>query len=155
MNTARHNRETLPATHELADPAGKTKLQLRSWKALARGTWLPAENLLPGETPKAYARPRRPEVGMGCTIQIGSDYYAGTVVSVSRSLHRVEIQRDRSRRTRATAGQREDQQHLHEVDPNGPIETATYRVNLDRWLIKGTGQYVTFGVRHAYTDPSF
>lgn len=97
-----------------------------------------------------------PEIGMGGTVQIGSDRYAVTIIAVSRSKREVVIQRDMYRWLKGTPGS-EDQEY--EFAPNPQGETKTYTRRQDGYFYqKGQprrGPYLTIGERDAYRDPSF
>ena len=102
-----------------------------------------------------YARPRDPEVGMGVTIHVVSDKYAGTIEKVSPSLVKVWIRIDKPRPTKAHDFYGK-QSYLYVPDPEGEVKVATRRPS-GVWKIqgaKGYGQCV-FGVREFYSDQTF
>ena len=95
-----------------------------------------------------------PEVGMGCTMGIGSDSYAGTIIEVSRTGHRVVVQCDKATRT-DNNGMSGSQEYQYEPNPNGRTEVFTRRRN-GRYLARGTTyHYLALGYRRQYQDPSF
>lgn len=95
-----------------------------------------------------------PEVGMGCTMGIGSDSYAGTIIEVSRTGHRVVVQQDKATRT-DNNGMSESQEYSYERNPNGKKDVFTRRRN-GRYLGVGTTYfYLGLGYRRQYQDPSF
>jgi hypothetical protein len=98
----------------------------------------------------------KPEVGVGATIHVGSDRYAGTIVRVSESGKTFWIQYDKSIRTDRN-GQSESQSYKHEPNPNGEIKRVSRRKD-GGWGITISDNYykpVTVGTRSAYRDPSF
>jgi hypothetical protein len=96
-----------------------------------------------------------PVVGLGVTVQIGSDRYAGTIVKVSPSGHKFEFQRDRAKPTK-NSNYYGTQRHIFVPDESAEIEVATRRKD-GRYRLKGCDNYGTVyvGKRDAYTDPHF
>jgi len=94
-----------------------------------------------------------PVRGDGATWGVGSDRYAGTVIGVSASGHRVLVQADVAR---VVSGGEHDgsARYKYERNENGRILIFTRRKNgvyrMQGW--KTTGG-VSFGVRCAYRDP--
>ncbi len=73
--------------------------------------------------------PPDPIVGMGATMQVGSDQYAVTIIGVTPSGKTIKLQHDRVRLTKESRrGLSKDrgahQQHLFTSDPNGEVVTA-------------------------------
>ena len=127
---------------------------LRNWRVLGEDdawTTLPSGRY---ESARVYARPRDPEVGMGATVYVGTDRWAGTIVKVSPSLKRVQIQLDKVWRTRNWT--QENQQYLYALDPDGDVKAATYRPE-GLWRIQGVRTWgaCVFGRRDYYQDPEF
>lgn len=87
------------------------------------------------------------EVGMGATVQIGSDSWAATVIEVNRSRRVIKVQTDRKRG-----------RGIYVPDPHGTIYTVTLRQNgqyrVQGWKRGQTG-LVNFGKRRTELDPSF
>ena len=98
-----------------------------------------------------------PIVGMGATVDVGSDSYPATIVQTSRSFRRITVQRDRFWRTDITAP-RDDQSYFHAPDPNGEVETYSLRGN-GRYVVVGhhasSGKRLRVGVRDVFIDPQF
>ena len=105
-----------------------------------------------------HQRRLKPVVGMGATMQIGSDSYAYTITAVSPSGHRITMQRDRTVPTKASKpiGYVASGPHMYTADPEGTIEIATRRQD-GRYRLKGAAYYgaVTLGIRHHSLDPHF
>lgn len=149
---------TLPPTHEPAtdeETARVSDLQAPHWIVVGRaGYWYPLCNARDGDF-LAAAKPRRPAVGLGVTVQVGSDEYAGTIIEVSPSGHRFVIQYDDSRALKGHGMYSGDQRHLHVLNEAGRTKVATYRAKHGRWMVRGITQWVTIGIRETYLDPSF
>lgn len=95
-----------------------------------------------------------PVVGMGVTMNIGSDSYPCTVVEVI-SEKRCVVQQDRQKRTDSN-GLSEDQSYL--FIPNPEAEKVTIYLNkYGNWKRFGGSKsyYYSLGKRRAYSDPSF
>ncbi len=94
----------------------------------------------------------KPEVGMGCTIGIGSDSYAATVISISPSGHQLTVQHDKATRT-DNNGMSGSQVYEYERDPNGSTMKFTLRKN---GRYQGAGRnycyYLVLGKRKAHID---
>jgi len=93
-----------------------------------------------------------PTVGMGATLQIGSDSYPYTIVKISRSGHCITASRDHYRRTDGN-GQSELQTYEYTSDPNGVTDTF-YRCKDGRYR-QNARHLLYIGARRAYRDPSF
>jgi hypothetical protein len=94
-----------------------------------------------------------PEVGMGATIQIGSDSIPATIIQVTSNCKRVVVQEDLATRTDKN-GMSESQQYTYQSDPKGTIYIATLRKD-GRYRITGGKLPVTLGIRRKYYDYSF
>jgi hypothetical protein len=118
------------------------------------GFWAPAENFSKGKPyPHPVARPRTPEVGLACTISVGSDSYPGTIIEVSPSKHQIKIQRDRCTATKDSDFY-SNQNYVFQIDPNGEVILATRRKN-GLYAVAGQRSFIFIGERRAYMDPSF
>lgn len=88
-------------------------------------------------------------VGDGCTYNVGSDRYAGTVIAVSPSGKTITVQDDIAKRTDKN-GQSEMQTYEYTRNPQGGTQTA-------RWSDKRGGfcnGHSRFGPgRREYRDP--
>lgn len=92
------------------------------------------------------------EPGMGVTFLMWSDRHAGTVINVRGKKRRfIEVQRDKEKMVKGHR-QTESQQYEFERDPEGLIQTVSFRQGA--WRTKG-GTVVYFGHRSAYYDPYF
>jgi hypothetical protein len=94
-----------------------------------------------------------PMIGMGATIQVGSDSYPATVIQVTNNGKRVVVQEDIATRV-DTNGMSESQQYTYEPNPNGTIYIATLRKD-GRWRVTGGKTPVSLGFRRKYYDYSF
>ena len=92
----------------------------------------------------------RPEVGMGCTIQMHSDRHAATIVGVSPSGKTVWVQRDNATRV-DTNGISEIQEYTYSPNPNAAIQC--FRLRNGSW--KSHGLYLLIGIRREYFDYCF
>jgi hypothetical protein len=92
-------------------------------------------------------------IGMGATIQVGSDSYPATVIQVTNNGKRVVVQEDIATRV-DTNGMSESQQYTYEPNPNGTIYIATLRKD-GRWRVTGGKTPVSLGFRRKYYDYSF
>jgi hypothetical protein len=97
-------------------------------------------------------------VGDGCTISVGSDRYAYTVIEVSASGNRAKVQSDTAK---LVGGEimSESQKYEYTPNPNGKV-VEIYRNSRGAWREKGAGRrgsgiFVYLGVRREYRDPSF
>jgi len=97
-----------------------------------------------------------PVVGMPATVGIGSDSYPYTVTEVSASGKSITIQRNTYKA--AADSNYYGQQKYEYGELQGEPEVWTLRTD-GRWRRKGTtkgsGYYLTLGVRRAYSDPHF
>lgn len=93
------------------------------------------------------------EIGMGASIQIGSDSHAATVIDISHNDTRIVLQEDESIRTDKN-GWSESQTYEYKRDPNGELYYATLRAD-NTWRLKGTQSIVRLGSRRRYYDFSF
>lgn len=92
-----------------------------------------------------------PEVGMGATIQVGSDCYPYTVIAVSPSGKTVTIQEDEAQLVSGSIFSKR-QEYEYRSNPNG--RTMTVRRNKHgRWGKRHFPVYI--GRRRYYRDPSF
>lgn len=98
-----------------------------------------------------------PEPGMGVTVQMWSDRYAGTIVSVSPSGKSFQFRRDRAIRRDKNGMSEVGQDYLYEIDPTAKIETARLAKDGTFRLPGGKrhGSIVRLGYRKAYHDYSF
>lgn len=104
----------------------------------------------------------KPTVGMGATVQLGSDCTAYTVIQVSPSGYRLVLQEDRAVPTQLMREEAErwgfggTQQHVFVQDPEGACVVATLRGD-GRYRMTGARGYglVRLGVRERYRDPTF
>jgi len=94
-----------------------------------------------------------PMIGMGATIQVGSDSYPATVIQVTNNGKRVVVQEDNATRTDSN-GMSESQSYTYEPNPNGTIYIATLRKD-GRWRVTGGKTPVSLGFRRKYYDYSF
>jgi hypothetical protein len=92
-------------------------------------------------------------IGMGATIQIGSDRIAATVVQVTYGEKRIVLQEDIATRIDQN-GMSESQQYIYQTDTNGKLWYASKRKD-GRWRISGSSMPVSLGVRDYYYDFSF
>ena len=99
----------------------------------------------------------QPEVGMGGTIQIGSDCYPVTIVDVFPNRKTIIIQNDKSVRT-DNNGMSESQEYTYLRNTMAAKEKFTYRKN-GYWIRKGSsmsqGSPLFIGHRRRYYDFSF
>ncbi len=94
-----------------------------------------------------------PTIGMGATIQVGSDRYPGTVIQVTQNGRRVVIQEDDATRT-DNNGMSESQEYTYQTNPNGRLYIATLRKD-GRYRLMGEKTPVYIGKRNKYYDFSF
>lgn len=96
-----------------------------------------------------------PTVGMGITVSLCSDRYAGTIERVSPSGRTVWFRRDTATPNIGTDGygpaNSEFYNYSYEPNPHAPLEIA--RHGKRGW--KSGGNRVTLNVRSEYYDPSF
>lgn len=104
-----------------------------------------------------------PTEGMGCTISIGSDSYAYTVIYVSLSKRIIEVQEDTATRIDGN-GLSEQQEYTYQPNPLGrkkyykfyPLHGWREVRNGTRWKLTNGGSYrLHLDVRATYFDPSF
>lgn len=94
-----------------------------------------------------------PEVGMGVTIQYGSDSEPATIIQVSQSGKRIVLQKDSYTRT-DNNGMSESQTYDYQPDPQGTIHIATLRKD-GRYRLIRSKVTVSVGNRRRYYDFSF
>lgn len=95
-----------------------------------------------------------PSVGDGATYSVGSDRYAGTVIEVSKSGHRVVVQNDIAV-AKHDNPYTESQEYEYSPDPNGRIKVFTRRKN-GIYRVQGWKHGACwFGYRAQYEDPHF
>lgn len=94
-----------------------------------------------------------PTIGMGATIQIGSDSYPATVIQITQNGKRIVLQEDNATRT-DNNGLSELQEYTYQANPNGAIHIATLRKD-GRYRLTGGKTPVSIGIRRKYYDPSF
>lgn len=94
-----------------------------------------------------------PSIGMGATIQIGSDRVAATVVQVTHNAKRIVLQEDTATRIDQN-GMSESQQYTYQTNTNGQLWYASKRKD-GRWRISGGRMPVSLGARSYYYDFSF
>lgn len=131
----------------------KTMFRVELIQMCIKAGYDPAELLV---TPVDEETPETPtiKVGMGATLNVGSDNYPATVVSVSQSGLFAKIQRDQFTRIDDN-GQSESQEYTFKYNPDGEVLSISLRGN-GQWRVKGrNGTLVTIGTRRAYQDPSF
>lgn len=92
-----------------------------------------------------------PLIGMGATIQIGSDRIAGTIIQATPK--RIVIQEDKKTRI-DNNGMSEMQEYKYDRDPNGSFYVATLRKD-GRYRVSFSKMLVSLNVRYAYYDFSF
>lgn len=100
-----------------------------------------------------------PTVGMGATMQVGSDSYACTIVAYhppkGGKPARVVIQRDA---TRVTTDERGKEMVEYLPRPTAECESFTLRKS-GSWVHEGqamhNGRRLAVGKRYSYRDPSF
>lgn len=101
-----------------------------------------------------------PCAGMPATIYCGSDCYAATVVGVSKSGHRIELQRDKILKATKNSVYYDSsggaQHYLYERNEKAPVEIATRRRD-GEYRMKGckSGNLVSLGTRRSHFDPCF
>jgi hypothetical protein len=95
---------------------------------------------------------RTPRVGDGATISFISDCYPATVVAINKTGKVIVVQRDIYT---VTGGSVLDGSARYVINPNseGALEFVTPKRD-GTYRTEG-GQYVTFGRRRVYRDPSF
>lgn len=94
-----------------------------------------------------------PTIGMGATIQIGSDAHPATVIQITNNGKRVVIQEDTATRV-DNNGMSESQHYTYEPNPQGTIHIATLRKD-GRWRLTGGKTPIILGYRRKYYDYSF
>jgi hypothetical protein len=92
-------------------------------------------------------------IGMGATIQVGSDSYPATVIQVTNNGKRVVVQEDLATRVDDN-GMSESQEYTYQPNPQGTIYIATLRKD-GRWRVTGGKTPVSLGFRRKYYDFSF
>ena len=112
----------------------------------------------PRHAPYEDLTPINPYVGMPCTIQIGSDRYAATVVFVSSKGTKIVVREDTAIRTDDN-GMSESQTYRFEPNPAGQ-EHDFFRPRLPQehpgLMVWGRqGKALVLGERSAYHDYSF
>lgn len=95
----------------------------------------------------------RPEVGVGATVISWSDRYAGTIIAVSPSGHRVTWQRDTATRTDGL-GMTDAQSYRYEQNEQGETREFTRRKD-GAYRAKNGQARLLIGVRNEYYDFSF
>jgi hypothetical protein len=93
-----------------------------------------------------------PEVGMGVTILMWTDRYAGTITRVSPSGKTFWYREDKA--TCTGNGMNESQTWTHEPDPNAP-EHAARLSKRGEWHRSPGSTRLALGYRNTYRDPSF
>ncbi len=94
-----------------------------------------------------------PTIGMGATIQVGSDSYPATVIQVTRNGKRVVVQEDIATRI-DNNGMSESQEYTYQPNPEGTIHIATLRKD-GRYRETGGKTPISIGFRRKYYDYSF
>ena len=92
-----------------------------------------------------------PYVGMGVTMTLWSDRYAGTVIKVTP--YKVTVQRDKAKRIDGN-GVSESQTYEYEPDYNGEI-LEFYKQKNGAWRNNKSGRGLVLGRRSEYYDFSF
>lgn len=95
----------------------------------------------------------QPEVGMGATMAGWTDRYAGTIIEVSKTGHRLVWQEDRATRTDDN-GMSDAQSYSYERNPDSPPLTFTRRKDGSYRVAKGQTRLL-LGVRDKHYDYSF
>lgn len=93
------------------------------------------------------------EIGMGATIQIGSDRYPATVIDIYHNDKRITLQEDLYIRT-DNNGWSDIQTYEYKRNPVGEIYHATLRAD-GSWRLTGRSHLVKLGKRERYYDFSF
>jgi hypothetical protein len=99
---------------------------------------------------------RNPEVGGAATICLATDRIAGTIVAVTRSGKKIQVQEDHAKRTDKN-GMSEDQTYEHTPNPNGRLWWFTQRKN-GSWKMgpsRDASASLIIGRRMHYYDFSF
>lgn len=98
-----------------------------------------------------------PVVGIGCTVLMWTDRYAGTVVEVTNNGKRLGMQEDKAIRIDAN-GMSDDQDYRYEPQTGRTVEFYTLRKN-GAWVREGEkmtgGRRLSVGERSEYHDFSF
>jgi len=96
-----------------------------------------------------------PAIGMGCTILMMTDRYAGTIVEVSQNRRTVIMQQDNAELV--GKGISDQQDYTYAPNPDGRKRTFTLRKN-GSYVEQGeslNGTRLRIGDRRQYRDPSF
>lgn len=99
----------------------------------------------------------KPEVGMGCTMGIGSDRYAGTIIEVSKSGKKIGVQYDNTALKKGFNILSENQEYTYTRNTSGYVSYFSLRKN-GKFVQVGSrisGKSCGIGHRSAYRDPSF
>lgn len=98
-----------------------------------------------------------PEVGMGITIQVGSDAYAGTIIEVSPTGKTFKFQKDEMRATKNhNAYSESEQSYIYIPNPKAEIEVARKSRKDGLYYSKHIARRrIYLGVRDGYMNPSF
>lgn len=95
----------------------------------------------------------KPEIGMGATEILWTDRRACTIIEVSKTGHKVVVQRDDAYRV-DNNGMSDAQTWRYERNPDGTIGTFTRRKD-GTYRVKGGQGRLLIGVRDEYFDYSF
>lgn len=96
-----------------------------------------------------------PVVGMGCTVQLGTDRHAYTIIKKSASNKTIWIQRDKPIRLDENF-QQGPQIYAYERDLNGKILRCSLRKNLPGYWTSGKVSFqVSLGIRDEFFDYTF
>jgi hypothetical protein len=94
---------------------------------------------------------KKPEIGMGATIQHWSDSTATTIIYITPK--RLILREDNAQRVDKN-GMSESQEYVYSPNPEGKQWLATLRKD-GSWRIAKSTQIVTLDVRRQYYDYSF
>jgi hypothetical protein len=95
-----------------------------------------------------------PEVGMGLTLFLGSDRYAGTIMKVTASKKTFWFTRDVSNPT-PDSDFYDEQKYTYKPNPNEWLVKVVHERKGNNWKTPGNGYLVVIGKRDEYRDPSF
>ena len=96
-----------------------------------------------------------PSVGMGVTMLVGSDRYAGTIIKVYPNKRRFIFQKDHATRVGRRNRDRTVQKYRYARNPNAEEESA-YLSKDNVWLDSKVRRcHVHLNTRDRYKDPDF
>jgi hypothetical protein len=91
-----------------------------------------------------------PTPGLGATMCVGSDRYAGTIIAVSKSGKTLQWQEDTATMVGGSI-MSENQEYIYAPNPHARI--TTFRQTKRGWTSHGIR--LSVGVRNSYRDPCF